>query len=168
MYPRPGHDEPGLLGQLSHRRRASRLVRGPEPARRPLRVARVHGSPGEHDVAGKKPALPAAPEHEHLDTTGPGPGRDHGRRGPDLLVVGSTRRILAGAGGRGPPSPSASSPFTGASPRLPWERMEDVERRIRDAIGDRGPITFAEFMELALYSPGAFYDTLPWARKPTS
>ena len=49
----------------------------------------------------------------------------------------------------------------GASTRLPWERMEDVERRIRDAIGDRGPITFAEFMEMALYSPGAFYDNPP-------
>lgn len=39
--------------------------------------------------------------------------------------------------------------------------MEEVERRIHDAIGDRGPITFAEFMDLALYSPGAFYDTPP-------
>ena len=39
--------------------------------------------------------------------------------------------------------------------------MKDVERRIHDAIGDRGPITFAEFMDLALYSPGAFYDTPP-------
>ena len=39
--------------------------------------------------------------------------------------------------------------------------MKDVERRVRDAIGDRGPITFAEFMDLALYSPGAFYDTPP-------
>jgi SAM-dependent MidA family methyltransferase len=39
--------------------------------------------------------------------------------------------------------------------------MKEVERRIHDAIGDRGPITFAEFMDLALYSPGAFYDTPP-------
>jgi NADH dehydrogenase [ubiquinone] 1 alpha subcomplex assembly factor 7 len=55
----------------------------------------------------------------------------------------------------------AAVPNHGATPRLPWERMEDVERRIRDVIGDRGPITFADFMELALYSPGAFYDTPP-------
>ena len=60
-----------------------------------------------------------------------------------------------------PPWAVAAVPNHGASPRLPWERMEDVERRIRDAIGDRGPITFADFMELALYSPGAFYDTPP-------
>src|SRR5918999_2776251 len=39
--------------------------------------------------------------------------------------------------------------------------MKEVERRIHDAIIDRGPITFAEFMDLALYSPGAFYDTPP-------
>lgn len=39
--------------------------------------------------------------------------------------------------------------------------MKQVERRIRDAIADRGPMTFAEFMDLALYSPGAFYDTPP-------
>jgi NADH dehydrogenase [ubiquinone] 1 alpha subcomplex assembly factor 7 len=39
--------------------------------------------------------------------------------------------------------------------------MKEVERRIHDAIEDRGPITFAEFMDLALYSPGAFYDTPP-------
>src|SRR5439155_949163 len=32
---------------------------------------------------------------------------------------------------------------------------------IRDAIEARGPITFAEFMELALYGPGGFYQTPP-------
>ena len=32
---------------------------------------------------------------------------------------------------------------------------------IARAIDDEGPITFARFMELALYGPGGFYDTLP-------
>jgi SAM-dependent MidA family methyltransferase len=32
---------------------------------------------------------------------------------------------------------------------------------IRTAIGSAGPITFAEFMELALYGPGGFYRTPP-------
>jgi len=32
---------------------------------------------------------------------------------------------------------------------------------IRDAIEARGPITFAEFMELSLYGPGGFYQTPP-------
>lgn len=41
------------------------------------------------------------------------------------------------------------------------ERMKQVERRVRRAIADHGPITFAEFMDLALYSPGGFYDTPP-------
>ena len=32
---------------------------------------------------------------------------------------------------------------------------------IRAAIEARGPITFAEFMELALYGRGSFYETPP-------
>jgi SAM-dependent MidA family methyltransferase len=37
----------------------------------------------------------------------------------------------------------------------------DVERRVREAVRDHGPITFAEFMEVALYSAGGFYDVPP-------
>ncbi|HZP91206.1 MAG TPA: SAM-dependent methyltransferase [Actinomycetota bacterium] len=36
-----------------------------------------------------------------------------------------------------------------------------VLRRIVDAIRERGPISFAEFMELALYGPGGFYERSP-------
>ena len=36
-----------------------------------------------------------------------------------------------------------------------------VERSIREAVRGSGPITFAEFMELALYAPGGFYDVPP-------
>ena len=36
-----------------------------------------------------------------------------------------------------------------------------VEALIREAIEDHGPITFAEFMELALYGPGGFYERAP-------
>jgi SAM-dependent MidA family methyltransferase len=40
--------------------------------------------------------------------------------------------------------------------------MSDEPRRaIADAIGKRGPITFAEFMELALYGKGGFYEGSP-------
>jgi SAM-dependent MidA family methyltransferase len=35
---------------------------------------------------------------------------------------------------------------------------EQVAARIRRAIEERGPITFAEYMEHALYGPGAFYE----------
>lgn len=38
---------------------------------------------------------------------------------------------------------------------------EQVARRIREAIDDHGPIPFAEFMELALYGPGGFYERPP-------
>jgi NADH dehydrogenase [ubiquinone] 1 alpha subcomplex assembly factor 7 len=36
-----------------------------------------------------------------------------------------------------------------------------VGRQIREAIRDHGPITFAEYMELALYGPGGFYEQPP-------
>jgi NADH dehydrogenase [ubiquinone] 1 alpha subcomplex assembly factor 7 len=38
---------------------------------------------------------------------------------------------------------------------------EEVAARIREAILDGGPITFATFMEHALYGPGGFYETPP-------
>jgi SAM-dependent MidA family methyltransferase len=38
---------------------------------------------------------------------------------------------------------------------------EQVAKAIRAAIRDHGPITFAEFMELALYGPGGFYERPP-------
>jgi SAM-dependent MidA family methyltransferase len=39
--------------------------------------------------------------------------------------------------------------------------VQEVGERIRNAIEDHGPIAFDEFMELALYSPGGFYDRPP-------
>ncbi len=41
---------------------------------------------------------------------------------------------------------------------------ESVATRIRRAIEEGGPITFAEFMELALYGPGGFYEQPPIGR----
>lgn len=41
---------------------------------------------------------------------------------------------------------------------------EDVAARLRRAIEDHGPIAFAEFMELALYGPGGFYERPPVGR----
>ena len=38
---------------------------------------------------------------------------------------------------------------------------EQVAEAIRQAIRDRGPITFAEYMDLALYGPGGFYERPP-------
>jgi SAM-dependent MidA family methyltransferase len=38
---------------------------------------------------------------------------------------------------------------------------DQVAKAIRAVIRDRGPITFAEFMELALYGPGGFYERPP-------
>ena len=41
---------------------------------------------------------------------------------------------------------------------------EEAARRIRAAIAERGPISFAEFMDLALYGEGGFYDDPPVGR----
>ncbi len=41
----------------------------------------------------------------------------------------------------------------------------EVAARIRRAIEERGPISFGEFMDLALYGPGGFYDRPPVGRK---
>jgi SAM-dependent MidA family methyltransferase len=38
---------------------------------------------------------------------------------------------------------------------------DEVAERIRAAVADHGPITFAEFMEVALYGPGGFYERPP-------
>ena len=38
---------------------------------------------------------------------------------------------------------------------------ERVRNAIVAAILDHGPISFAEFMELALYGPGGYYDRPP-------
>src|SRR5438105_15781162 len=41
------------------------------------------------------------------------------------------------------------------------EDLPEPTRTIRRAIEERGPISFAEFMELALYGPGGFYEDPP-------
>lgn len=38
---------------------------------------------------------------------------------------------------------------------------EEARARVVDAIRDHGPITFAEYMELALYGPGGYYERPP-------
>ncbi|HSL16075.1 MAG TPA: SAM-dependent methyltransferase [Actinomycetota bacterium] len=40
----------------------------------------------------------------------------------------------------------------------------EIAERIRGAIAERGPISFAEFMDLALYGQGGFYDDPPVGR----
>ena len=40
----------------------------------------------------------------------------------------------------------------------------EIAERIRGAIAERGPISFAEFMDLALYAQGGFYDDPPVGR----
>ena len=38
---------------------------------------------------------------------------------------------------------------------------EQVAKGIRDAIREHGPISFAEFMQHALYGPGGYYEDPP-------
>jgi NADH dehydrogenase [ubiquinone] 1 alpha subcomplex assembly factor 7 len=43
----------------------------------------------------------------------------------------------------------------------PYAGAVDARDAVADAIRDHGPITFAEFMEIALYGPGGYYERPP-------
>ena len=43
----------------------------------------------------------------------------------------------------------------------PYPGAVDARDAVADAIRDHGPITFAEFMEIALYGPGGYYERPP-------
>ena len=43
----------------------------------------------------------------------------------------------------------------------PYPGTVDARDAVADAIRDHGPITFAEFMEIALYGPGGYYERPP-------
>ena len=70
--------------------------------------------------------------------------------------------ILPGGGGR-PRSPPAETVLVPADTLVMVSA--EVETRIRHAIEERGPISFSEFMDLALYGPGGFYDRPPVGRR---
>src|SRR5439155_17994658 len=76
----------------------------------------------------------------------------------------STRTSGPSGDGRATTTVAAGLGSMALDSRLPSADVTDepsVRDRIRDAIDDHGPISFAEFMELALYSPGGFYDRPP-------
>src|SRR6058998_368799 len=80
-----------------------------------------------------------------------------GSVGPSDPMVG----ILPGGGGRPRSLPAATA-------LVPADTLvgvsAEVTASIRRAIEERGPIPFSEFMDLALYGPGGFYDRPPVGR----
>jgi SAM-dependent MidA family methyltransferase len=46
-------------------------------------------------------------------------------------------------------------------PTGPYAELVDAHDAVADAIQDHGPISFAEYMELALYGPGGFFEHPP-------
>ena len=130
-----------LLGELADRARAGDLVLGAEPLDGQGDVARVGRTARERDVPGQEAAGPAALDHQQLEPAGAVPPGHDGCRESQFV---DHARILPGVDGD-----------------ILLAMSEQVAEAIRAAIGDHGPITFAEFMQLALYGPGGYYEDPP-------
>ena len=78
-------------------------------------------------------------DHEHLRSIGGVLNTDQRCRLPDLVAHGT----------------DATQAATGRGTTL--MRM-DARESVAHAIEDHGPITFAEYMTLALYGPGGFFE----------
>ncbi len=81
-------------------------------------------------------------DHEHLRSIGGVPNTDQRCRLPDLVAHGA----------------DATQAATGRGTTL--MRM-DARESVAHAIKDHGPISFAEYMTLALYGPGGFFERPP-------
>ena len=152
--PRPRQDERHLLDELADRARPARLLRRPEPPPRELPVLLVGRASGERHVAGQEAARGAPLQHQHLEPL-LGVARDHGRRRLADLVVHERHPRT---------HPHHRHPRTAADgPRVTrlGTVSDPVARRVRAAIEDHGPIGFDEYMEIALYGPGGFFETPP-------
>ena len=146
--------EPHLLEELPHGARPRGLLGRAEPPLGERGVPFVGRASRERDVPGQEPALGAPLEHEHLEAVLGLASRDHRRR----LADGSSHVAHCGRTGC----------KAGRRLGLVDDDLMTLRRLIRVAIADHGPITFAEFMEHALYGPGGFYDSPPSARRATS
>jgi NADH dehydrogenase [ubiquinone] 1 alpha subcomplex assembly factor 7 len=133
-----GHCQPDLFDELPHRGRARGLFRVAPPPLSEVRVDRVDGASGEGDVSGQEPMVERSFDDEHLRSIRAIANPDQGRRLADLLA----HRVRCYPGAR-------------------TLEAVDVRDAIASAIRDRGPITFAEYMELALYGSGGFFEHPP-------
>jgi NADH dehydrogenase [ubiquinone] 1 alpha subcomplex assembly factor 7 len=134
----PGQGQPHLFDQLPDRGRARGFLSVAEPSLGQRRVGRVDGAAGEGDVPGKEPVVERSFDDEHLRSIRAVANPDQGRRQADLF----THR-------------------TRCYPRARTLEPVDVRDAIASAIRDHGPITFAEYMELALYGSGGFFEDPP-------
>src|SRR5581483_2271084 len=145
--------EAELLEELAHGAGAGGLLGRAEPLLRQHSILGVDRAAREGHVAGEEPASCPALDHEDLEPLLAVPPRDHRGRASK------------------PSSHARDSPRDGTRPgptvrsvrgrRRAAEVSDLVLQRIVDAIRERGPISFAEFMELALYGPGGFYERTP-------
>jgi NADH dehydrogenase [ubiquinone] 1 alpha subcomplex assembly factor 7 len=134
----PSHREPHLFGKLSNRRRTHSLILIPEPPSGQGSVRRVDGASREGHVSREEPMVECSFDHEHLRSVRAVTNPDQRCRLADLIAHGD--RCYPGA-----------------------RTLEPVDARnaVAGAIRDHGPITFAEYMELALYGPGGFFEHPP-------
>ena len=134
----PCHGQPHLFDQLSDGGRARGLSRVAEPSLRQRRVGRVNSTAREGDIPGKEPVVERSFDDEHLRSIQAIADSDQGRRLADLFA----HRVRCYPGAR-------------------TLKRVDVRDAIASAIRDHGPITFAEYMELALYGSGGFFEDPP-------
>jgi SAM-dependent MidA family methyltransferase len=148
--PRRRQRETDLFDELTERRGPLPLAGIPEPAAGAIAVVGFDRATGERDVPREEAALFAPPDHEHLGVARSGVAHaDRGRGLTDrslvhgVILPGRRRGHTSGMGG-GTRDADASVPAA-----------------IRGEIEANGPITFARFMELALYGVGGYYETPP-------
>ncbi len=94
-------------------------------------------------------------EYQHLHAVLAPPRGDHRRRRPRL---GGAVVSHPGDSARWTWLVAPVLPNSSRSCRYPGQVSAAVAARIRRAIEERGPISFGEYMDLALYGPGGFYD----------
>jgi SAM-dependent MidA family methyltransferase len=145
-----GRDGDGdLFDELTDRRGAMPLPSVAEPPARATLVVGFDGSARERDVPRQEPALWAPLHDEHFRLARAAVTyADRGRCLADRSIVhGVHPPRTRGRGHTAAVSDGAGEP--GA--------LQEILR----AIEANGPITFAEYMELALYGPGGFYEAPP-------
>ena len=134
----PGNRQPYLLDQLPNGGRAGGLVRVAEPSLGQGPVGGIDGASGEGDVSGEESVVERSFDDEHLRSIRAIANPDQGRRLADLLAHGVR-----------------------CYPGVRTLELVEVRDAIASAIRGHGPITFAEYMELALFGSGGFFEDPP-------
>ena len=132
--PHRRHHQPGLLRELAQCARTRGFVLAAEPRCRQRSVLLLHHTPRKHHEVRKEAAVCRPKQDQEFEPVGKGTDDDDRCGGPRLASRRSRRRIHAAM-------------MTTSESETP------LADRLRRRIAAEGPITFAEFVEAALYDP---------------